>query len=88
MKPVIINNNFLTLELKFTPLEFETDNGRVECFRRRMLKFTPLEFETIYGRLETILNHSLKFTPLEFETDDKDVVKKERIQVKIYSVGV
>ena len=32
--------------LKFTPLEFETQNYRVAKWARCLLKFTPLEFET------------------------------------------
>ena len=39
-------------ELKFTPLEFETDKEQGDIATRFMLKFTPLEFETL--RLSSI----------------------------------
>ena len=56
------------MELKFTPLEFETRNGSQNrrCFWQ--LKFTPLEFETHRLAHKFHLGKLLKFTPLEFET--------------------
>ena len=54
--------------LKFTPLEFETDNEQQEAKTKKTLKFTPLEFETFDLKREKFLLRALKFTPLEFET--------------------
>ena len=55
-------------QLKFTPLEFETDKEQGDIATRFMLKFTPLEFETSdFSNLDS-KSLTLKFTPLEFET--------------------
>ena len=55
--------------LEFTPLEFETAEGKiVDAYDTILLEFTPLEFETKQiGKLENQCL-SLEFTPLEFET--------------------
>ena len=67
MKRCFYASPFLSLELKFTPLEFETAANVSECNMRIELKFTPLEFETsIKKKKDELL--ALKFTPLEFET--------------------
>ena len=56
------------IELKFTPLEFETANKLNFAVWQKLLKFTPLEFET-GGLMDKIeFQELLKFTPLEFET--------------------
>ena len=36
--------------LKFTPLEFETQDKMLEQKTKEVLKFTPLEFETCVAR--------------------------------------
>ena len=56
------------LELKFTPLEFETKMTKQTMSGWSLLKFTPLEFETTYATTYHIFGGKLKFTPLEFET--------------------
>ena len=54
--------------LKFTPLEFETQNKIIEQKTKEVLKFTPLEFETVFSIRSYVWSLWLKFTPLEFET--------------------
>ena len=46
MKQIANEVNIKKLELKFTPLEFETDVILKKLKDNGMLKFTPLEFET------------------------------------------
>ena len=76
------------LKLKFTPLEFETDDLARFGFRSNELKFTPLEFETLFAVKQQSLNLLLKFTPLEFETSGFHRLLLDVDDVKIYSVGV
>ena len=56
------------LQLKFTPLEFETSQLSTFKFVENWLKFTPLEFETSLCISLFVFIPLLKFTPLEFET--------------------
>ncbi len=78
----------LPLELKFTPLEFETGLEYRWHTLHAPLKFTPLEFETEPAFAFWLRAPRLKFTPLEFETSWLADMPSMREWVKIYSVGV
>ena len=73
--------------LKFTPLEFETQDLRKSWNSLLKLKFTPLEFETKLRKISHRVTAQLKFTPLEFETLTPRL-RRILPLVKIYSVGV
>ena len=75
-------------QLEFTPLEFETRTNLAQEIVKGKLEFTPLEFETMPYFLGLWRTERLEFTPLEFETDHKPNKYREKIIIRIYSVGV
>ena len=73
--------------LKFTPLEFETNNDTGNPAIVKLVKIYSVGVWNKLAQKAQSAQEQLKFTPLEFETRRKTALSAVN-EVKIYSVGV